>query len=84
MNPPIPRRMIYSVIDSCIVSLDKKKDEILQDKPRYAFMQSGLIPSKPESGYTLLFFVHNDLEVCREFDRRVLPLLRKFAEKEGQ
>jgi len=75
--------MIYSVIDSCIVSLDKIKDEILHDQPSYGSMHSGLIPSNPESGYTLLFFIHNDLEVCREFDKLVLPLLRKYVKKEA-
>jgi len=82
MNPAIPRRMIYSVIEKTILSLDKLKDKILEDEAFYCSLQSGFIPTNPEGGYTFLFFIHNNLDVSNKLSKDILSIVRKYTKKE--
>ncbi|MHA1974901.1 MAG: hypothetical protein ACTSW1_18035 [Candidatus Hodarchaeales archaeon] len=79
MSKEIPKQLIYSLIDDYIIDLDSLKDEILEDQPFYARMSSGIIPIEPLGGYTRLFFVYNDLESGKKFDKELAELVRKYT-----
>ena len=82
MNPLIPRQIIYTSINRSIMGLDKIKDKILEDEPFYAYLKSEVVPTKPEGGCTLLYFIHNDLEISNKFYKEILATLRKYTIKE--
>ncbi len=82
MSQKIPVEIIQQTIDESIKAFMDIKTEINQDEPFYAYVNTGLNPTDPLGGYSVVFFIHSNLKTSNEFQRQVVQWIREHTESE--